>query len=76
MSEFKFNKDYFSPRVNDGNMSFSSRSDRIKEALKLLENKDDYILIDNTKCYNEQELRKALEKAEEQSESEKEYANE
>lgn len=45
--------------TNDGNAL--TTDERIAEALKLLQTEEDYIeLYINDKCYNEEELRKAL----------------
>lgn len=58
---YQFTKDYFYPRESDGNISLNSQNKRITDAIQLLENNDDSLLIDgDIECHNEQELRDLL----------------
>lgn len=61
MATYKFTREFFFPKPEDGNLSLGTTKKRIEEALKCLQKDNDYIeLEDGTKCYNEKGLLKAL----------------
>lgn len=60
MSKYEFSYEFFTD-TNDGQVLSSYQ--RIEEAIKSLKNNDDYIeLPDGTKCYNREDLDKAVKK--------------
>lgn len=60
MATIHFNRDYFFPKPEDGNLSLSSQESRIREAIASLNSGDCIQLDDGTRCSTEEELRKAL----------------
>jgi len=60
MAAHLFNREWFSPKAEDGNLLLATRELRIKEAINGL-NPGDWIQFeDGTKCETADEIKKAL----------------
>ncbi len=60
MAAIHFNRDYFFPKLEDGNLSLSTQELRIKEAVSTLNPGDWIQLEDGTRCTTKEELKRAL----------------
>ena len=60
MAAIKFNREWFSPKGEDGNLSLATRESRIHEAIASLKPGDWIELEDGTRCTTSEELRAAI----------------
>lgn len=60
MAAIKFNREWFSPKGEDGNLSLATRESRIHEAIASLKPGDWIELEDGTRCTTSKELRAAI----------------
>lgn len=60
MAAIKFNREWFSPKAKEGNLSLATRESRIREAVASMNPGDWIELEDGTKCTTAEEIIKAL----------------
>lgn len=60
MAAIIFNREWFSPKAEDGNLSLATRESRIREAVGSLNLGDWIELEDGTKCTTTEEINNAL----------------
>ena len=60
MAAIIFNREWFSPKAEDGNLSLATRESRIREAVASMNPGDWIELEDGTRCTTSEELRAAI----------------